>query len=300
VTEAEWLTSEDPARMLRLYTTDEMPWPHGTPAPAVSDRKLRLFAVACWRDQRQPNVCLAKCIIEAERYADGDRTTKMRNLTCTVVSVDAATAARSAAENAAVPVEREGQTTKPRMAAILRDIVGNPFRPMTLPPGDECRRCRGEGSVSAGAGGQVVGMEPRRRCGNCKGRGFRSNPWLTPTVLALAEAAYAERGRKCDKCSGSGWVRVHDGGTREDGYGWKKADCPDCGGTGTINGGTLDNARLAVLSDALEEAGCDDAGLLMHLRGEEWHQPSGGGLCKRPTGPHWRGCWAVDCVLGEG
>jgi hypothetical protein len=47
----------------------------------------------------------------------------------------------------------------------------------------------------------------------------------------------------------------------------------------------LDPARLAVLADALEEAGCSDAGLLGHLRGE---------------GPHVRGCWAVDQILGGG
>lgn len=48
--------------------------------------------------------------------------------------------------------------------------------------------------------------------------------------------------------------------------------------------GHLDAARLAVLADALEEAGFDGAGLLAHLRG---------------PGPHVRGCWAVDCLLGK-
>jgi hypothetical protein len=48
--------------------------------------------------------------------------------------------------------------------------------------------------------------------------------------------------------------------------------------------GTLDPARLAVLADALEDAGCTDAELLSHLRG---------------PGPHVRGCWAVDLVLGK-
>jgi hypothetical protein len=48
--------------------------------------------------------------------------------------------------------------------------------------------------------------------------------------------------------------------------------------------GTLDLTRLAVLADALEEAGCDQADLLGHLRG---------------PGPHVRGCWAVDLVLGK-
>jgi hypothetical protein len=48
--------------------------------------------------------------------------------------------------------------------------------------------------------------------------------------------------------------------------------------------GTLDPARLAVLADALEDAGCGDAELFGHLRG---------------PGPHVRGCWAVDFVLGK-
>ena len=39
-----------------------------------------------------------------------------------------------------------------------------------------------------------------------------------------------------------------------------------------------------ILADALEDAGCDDADILDHLRG---------------TGPHVRGCWAVDLVLGK-
>jgi hypothetical protein len=48
--------------------------------------------------------------------------------------------------------------------------------------------------------------------------------------------------------------------------------------------GHLDNARLLVLSDALEEAGCTDADILSHLRS---------------VGPHVRGCWALDFVLAK-
>ncbi len=48
--------------------------------------------------------------------------------------------------------------------------------------------------------------------------------------------------------------------------------------------GQLDPARLGVLADALTDAGCTDAELLEHLRGE---------------GPHLRGCYAVDCILGK-
>jgi hypothetical protein len=48
--------------------------------------------------------------------------------------------------------------------------------------------------------------------------------------------------------------------------------------------GTLDTSRLAVLADALEEVGCTDPDLLDHLRG---------------PGPHYRGCWAIDILLGK-
>jgi hypothetical protein len=67
----------------------------------------------------------------------------------------------------------------------------------------------------------------------------------TPTVTALATAAYEER------------------------------DLPS---------GHLHPARLAVLSDALEEAGCTDQDILSHLRS---------------PGPHIRGCWALDHILGR-
>jgi hypothetical protein len=42
--------------------------------------------------------------------------------------------------------------------------------------------------------------------------------------------------------------------------------------------------RLPILADALEEAGCDSQDVLAHLRGD---------------GPHVRGCWVVDLVLGK-
>lgn len=45
-----------------------------------------------------------------------------------------------------------------------------------------------------------------------------------------------------------------------------------------------DFAPMPILADALEEAGCDNADILAHCRG---------------GGPHVRGCWVVDLVLGK-
>jgi hypothetical protein len=70
--------------------------------------------------------------------------------------------------------------------------------------------------------------------------------WLTPTVTTLATAAYEER---------------------------------------ALPSGELDTYRLSVLADALEEAGCDNADMLNHLRS---------------AGPHVRGCFVVDLLTGRG
>jgi hypothetical protein len=42
--------------------------------------------------------------------------------------------------------------------------------------------------------------------------------------------------------------------------------------------------RLPILHDALLDAGCDNEDMLTHCRSE---------------GPHVRGCWVVDLILGK-
>jgi hypothetical protein len=44
-------------------------------------------------------------------------------------------------------------------------------------------------------------------------------------------------------------------------------------------------SAMPILADALQDAGCDNDDILAHCRGE---------------GPHVRGCWVVDLVLGKG
>jgi hypothetical protein len=72
------------------------------------------------------------------------------------------------------------------------------------------------------------------------------NPvWQTSTAVALAESAYDNR---------------------------------------ILPSGELDATLLAILGDALEDAGCTDRAILDHCRG---------------PGPHVRGCWVVDLILGR-
>jgi hypothetical protein len=94
-------------------------------------------------------------------------------------------------------------------------------------------------------GSQVVANLVREIFGNPIQRVALNTAWLTPTAKSLALTAYEER-------------RLPSG----------ELDCP----------------RLAVLADALEEAGCTEEAVLDHLRG---------------PGPHVRGCWPVDLLLGK-
>lgn len=45
-----------------------------------------------------------------------------------------------------------------------------------------------------------------------------------------------------------------------------------------------DFGALPIIADMIEDAGCSDSNILKHLRG---------------PGPHCRGCWALDAVLGR-
>jgi hypothetical protein len=112
-----------------------------------------------------------------------------------------------------------------------------------------------EGAARSVAGYAAQGLgasEPAEQCRLLRevvGNPYRpvavKPAWRSPVVLPLARAAYEER---------------------------------------RLPAGLLDSVRLAVLADAVEEAGCTDGDLLGHLRG---------------AGPHVPGCFALDAVLGK-
>lgn len=102
-------------------------------------------------------------------------------------------------------------------------------------------------STCCGLGGTGRGQADALR--DIVGNPFRpavfDSAWLTPLVLSLAQSAYDNR----------------------------------------LPTGQLDQETLAVLSDALEDAGCPSGNPVL--------------LAMRSPGPHWRGCWAVDLLLGK-
>ncbi len=215
MTEHEWLTCADPGPMLEFLRGKAI------------ERKLRLFACACCRRAAEaaPRTSpggdpdrgrVWRDIRAAERLADDPGATPADGLEHNFGFLDLfhesagtlAWAAHAATDpdgwGAAAGSVRQladatwGDGDAGWAAACLRDVLGNPFRPVTADP-----------------------------------------TWFSPTGVSLADAIYADR--------------------------------------------AFD--RLPVLADALEEAGCDNADVLSHCRGD---------------GGHVRGCWVIDLLLGKG
>ncbi len=303
MTEAEWLASEDPLAILRHLTYGGMESgrreAEGLPL-LISDRKLRLWTVACCHQVAGGLVAETslRCLDVAEAYADDvappeqPRTVALASQvgrggggpdeacrwTCYTHDMNMAAELVCTQTSRYVPPAIQ--------AALLRDIVGNPFYLVTL---QKCGRCDGDGK--AHGSDRPFEWTPEvgypGPCPVCHGCG---HVYGTPTVLALAQNAYGERGRECEACDGRGYFHPNLVQSR---------GCPDCRGTGRIEDGTLDPDRLVVLADALEEVDCTDQIMLGHLRGlEAVHTSQGGRYFRSLRGPHVRGCHVLDCILG--
>jgi hypothetical protein len=199
----------------------------------ISDRKLRLFACACIRQGWEvlEGESGRAAVEAAEAYADGGQTKAglKRVRQAVTAHKDAMNrqrggvwvhdpvrhaeyclceaAKRAASEGNLWNAIRQARLTlhythlrdrEAELPALLREIVGDPFRPVAVEPG-----------------------------------------WQRSTVLGLARGIYEERAFE----------------------------------------------RLPILADALQDAGCEDAGVLAHCRS---------------AAPHVRGCWVVDLLLGRG
>jgi hypothetical protein len=251
MTEAEWLTSDDPQRMLTGLDTLEHDW--GSNNHKSSDRKLRLWVEACR---------------EACMQQEGIRTEW--------ISLDIAGEIAACTGTWSKSERYTNQVPMADRAALLREIVGNPFRRLALRT--ECDPCCGSGKINEG-------FQPPYDCPECGGKGYREPAWLTGFVRGWANGIYEDRT-------------------------WE---------------------QLPILADALEEKGCEEEALLRHLRGEErCSECLGVGyttsfaltprICLSCTehrsddlskphafgngweslrGPHVRGCWALDALLGK-
>ncbi len=220
MSEAKWLASTESDGLLFLLDGK------------ASERELRLFCCACvrrvWYRLRRADAS-RRAVEVAEEFADEQRTEQ--DLAHSLLEAERAmeTASLGKKQNA------------------LRAAAWCVRRPMDA---SSLARSVAWGVVLASQEAQDVELAAQAHLlRDVFGNPFRPRSidpvCHTPTVKAIAEAAYEER---------------------------------------TSPAGHLDLARLAVLADALEEAGCTDADILSH--------------CREP-GPHVRGCWALDLALGK-
>jgi hypothetical protein len=247
MTEQEWLACTDPQKMLEFLRLDR-----GQTRRKSGRRKLRLFACAClrgiWPLLRKAGS--RQAVEVAERFADG--------LASDQELKEAFDKARTALEYRELGKSPYWQSSEAAVHVPARQFsVGN--HASVSHASGSAALAWALGRVGPGRGanrGRRVFREKQARLAahsdwllDIFGNPFRPvaiNPaWLTPAVVAVARAAYNKR---------------------------------------QLPAGTLDPARLAVLADALEESGCQEASILEHLRG---------------PGPHVRGCWVVDALLGK-
>jgi hypothetical protein len=254
MTETEWLACTDPEPMLEFLRG------------RGGDRKLRLFAAACCRRiwSLLPDKRGRRAVEAVEAFADG------------LAARGALGAAREAAMQARIAAPFAGAAWSAVAAAYeatAADLrAGRRGPPVLIPAWAEAAGVAHHAAAAVGsevADGPGAGSVPKQIAEDARDvaqaseerrqadllRCVFGNPlhpiMVDPACLAWHGGAIPNRARAV----------------------YEERDLPS---------GHFDPARLAVLADALEEAGCTGATLLDHLRG---------------PGPHVRGCWVVDLIL---
>ena len=240
MTEAEWNACTEPRKMLEFLRTSRR----------ASDRKLRLFAVACCRriwpglvDERS-----RQAVEVAENFADGWATHTERE--------GAANAAWYACSN----LDHFNATDAAHDACLVvveaDRVAEGTAHDAAWTAASEAERLSGR-YLQGRAGKAAWELERASQAALLRDifgpLPFRQPPPLAPPLLRwndgivvrMANAIYDNR---------------------------------------HLSSGHFASDRLAVLADCIEDAGCIDAQLLAHLRGE---------------GPHVRGCWVIDLLLGK-
>jgi hypothetical protein len=265
MTEEEWLACTDTNPMLRFLLGTNYPWVQAIetfPDCITSDRKLRLFACACYHRIQHllPDGRARAAVAVAEQVADGILPEEERQRAETQIQepLDALEGQWRASRGqermvllpthkalalAGVILWREAQKAAyyaSSNAYLAVAAIANPSAASSDVAFSFSRRA--EERVQTDLLRCIFG-NPFRPLDAIASDILR---WNSGIVVRLAQAAYDDR-------------RLPDG--------------------------TLDPARLAILADALEEAGVTDADILGHLRKE--------------GGVHVRGCWAVDLLTGR-
>jgi hypothetical protein len=299
--EYEWLHSTDPVAMLVHLET-----------MVVTDfyRRLRLFVCAICSGSREASVRDAIKGIQDGSWAFDDATAKPRFYPL-VKKDNLFLAARSAARRVIDNLRDGFPSGLPAQTVtdMLRDVFGNPYRPVTeYWPGRvhdcgvagkdlECVRC-GEKLYGRRidvvcpyvrvSGGHALVMADVGRCCRlcgafgdsassipCEPKPWLRRPYVTPEVISLANSIYADRDFAA--------LPVLADAMEEAGCGSRK--CWSCDGRGCHLGAGPDRGNP-------ECRECDGTGrqggqVIKHLRGSSGEQAK-----------HVPGCWALDLARG--
>ncbi len=271
MTEAEWLTSMDPAAMLEWLI--EKHRPARDDGLIISDRRLRLFACACCRqvwhlltDERS-----RKAVEVTERFADREATTdEFQAAREAAHGVDSSyyspawwpwyagmKNAMNGVRDILCALTDDKDIRHSAFAALLREIVGNPFRPVVLAdwwhnqmPGSRVRICE---------------LAPRLAQAAYEDR--QSDGTLAPDRLLVLADALEDAGCPTEE------------------------DCPDseCRGRGRWTDAAGDFCSCS----RCHGTGVVPHGLLCHLRNIIPCRNLG-----QPAPKHYRGCHVLDLLLG--
>jgi hypothetical protein len=279
MTDPEWRECREPQAMLALLRN----------AGKLSERKARLFAAACCRriwhlivDER-----LQEAVAVAENHADG----KVGDEAMSDARDAGLAVYRAAYEHLTghpppeiVSMTRTDQSGQTGVAAWLSDHP--PVEaPVEAPSSRAAATSAAEAVLRAASTARLLPWTACELAADAAAGGWRlDSQWPVEPMAQRAECA-AQAVLLRDLFGSLPFrpvllppsVRTWNGGTvrrlAEAAYEQR-----------LLPAGTLEQERLMVLADAIEEAGARDQEVLQHLREQK---------------DHWRGCWAVDLLLGK-
>jgi hypothetical protein len=258
MTESDWTACNDPNDMVRFL------WDAGK----FSERKARLFAVACcfhcfWYrlEDDRTRIAVGVAARHAEGLAEGQ---EVREAAASAHVVAEALKRKDDEDSADISTRRNYLLAYDADAAAVAALALNDplfaASTSTRVPCDQQER-------------QIQVHFLRDLFGPLPFRPVTLPPsvrvWNSGTVVRLAQAIYQEQPLPGNSDTLEWFLRRREQAI----YPWRQ-----------LPSGYLNSQGLAVLADALEEAGCQDQEILSHCR-------SGG--------EHVRGCWVIDLVLGN-
>jgi len=273
MTEHEWLTGNDPEKMLDVIDTV---WPNMS--KQTKDRKLRLFVEACREEEER--------LIRKEGHQKFIAWEPLE-------AYDPLSVARGWSRRI------YDRTSPIQKAALLREIFGNPFRKVELCGDKEfvCDFCHGNKKCMEVKRVPVRGPEDiikEKDCFACNGTGIQTHKNVhpcplcqqirTPDVLAVAQTIYDER-------------RFEDMPILADALEEAKCD----------NEEILQHCRLPFVAKCPNNCAVVDKSETFkefenngpyESRWVKCPECNGVGFITKPAA-HVRGCWALSLILGQ-